>query len=117
MIFVGSTSSMRMRNKPPIWVMALLKRVGKRARRKRAGRRARRKTKLLTNAGTPPRASRMRWSGAWRRGLWMGVIFFQAGAWMKSHHIASGGERGRSAGALVFIRRAIPQRQTGVKKI
>ena len=35
-----------------IWVMALLKRAGKRVRRKRAGKRARRKAKLLTNAGT-----------------------------------------------------------------
>ena len=41
-----------MSRKPAIWVMALLKRAGKRARRKRAGKRARRKTKLLTNAGT-----------------------------------------------------------------
>ena len=59
----------------------------------------------------------MRWWGAWRRGLWMGVISFQAGAWMKSHHIVSGGERGGSAGAVLFIRRAIPSRQMGVKKI
>ena len=41
-----------MSRKPLIWVMALLKRAGKRARRKRAGKRARRKTKLLSNAGT-----------------------------------------------------------------
>ena len=45
-------SSRAMSRKPRIWVMALLKRAGKRARRKRAGMRARRKTKLLTNAGT-----------------------------------------------------------------
>ena len=43
---------MAMSRKPPIWVMALLKRAGKRARGKTAGKRARRKTKLLTNAGT-----------------------------------------------------------------
>ena len=36
---------------------------------------------------------------------------------MKSHHIASGGERGGSAGAVLFIRRAIPSRQMGIKKI
>ena len=41
-----------MSRKPRIWVMALLKRAGKRARRKRAGKRAKRKTKLLSNAGT-----------------------------------------------------------------
>lgn len=41
MIF--TTSTMRIRRKPPIWVIAFLKRAGKRARRK---------TKLLTNAGT-----------------------------------------------------------------
>ena len=43
---------MRVRRKRPIWVMALLKRVGKRARRKTSGRRVSRKTKLLTNFGT-----------------------------------------------------------------
>ena len=47
-----TTSSMRMRRKPLIWMIALLKRAGKRARRKTAGKRARRKTKLLTKAGT-----------------------------------------------------------------
>ena len=36
---------------------------------------------------------------------------------MKAHHIASGGERGGSAGAVLFIRRAIPSRQMGIKKI
>ena len=36
---------------------------------------------------------------------------------MKSHHIASGGERGGSAGAVLFICRAIPLRQMGGKKI
>ena len=36
---------------PLIWVMALLKRAGNRARGKTAGKRARSKTKLLTNAG------------------------------------------------------------------
>ena len=45
-------SSRAMSRKPRIWVMALLKRAGKRARRKRAGMRARRKTKLFTHAGT-----------------------------------------------------------------
>ena len=38
-----TTRSMRIRRKPLIWVIALPKRAGKRARRK---------TKLLTNAGT-----------------------------------------------------------------
>ena len=28
--------------------------------------------------------------------------------WMNSHHIASGGERGGSAGAVLFICQAIP---------
>ena len=36
---------------------------------------------------------------------------------MKAHHIASGDERGGSAGAVLFICRAIPLRQMGVKKI
>ena len=36
---------------------------------------------------------------------------------MNAHHIASGGERGGSAGAVLFICRAIPLRQMGVKKI
>ena len=36
---------------------------------------------------------------------------------MKAHHIASGGERGGSAGGVLFICRAIPLRQMGVKKI
>ena len=46
------TSTMRIRRKPPIWVIAFLKRAGKRARRKKTGKRVRRKTKLRTNAGT-----------------------------------------------------------------
>ena len=37
---------------PLIWVMALLKRAGNRARGKTAGKRARGKNKLITNAGT-----------------------------------------------------------------
>ena len=36
---------------------------------------------------------------------------------MKALHIASGGERGGSAGAVLFFRRAIPQRQMGVNNI
>ena len=36
---------------------------------------------------------------------------------MKALHIVSGGERGGSAGAVLFIRRAIPSRQMGIKKI
>ena len=42
----------RMRRNPLIWVMALLKRAGNRARGKTAGKRARSKTKLGRNAGT-----------------------------------------------------------------
>ena len=47
----------------------------------------------------------------------MGVMSFQAPAWMKALDIVSGGERGGSAGAVLFICRAIPLRQMGVKKI
>ena len=65
-----------MSRKPPIWVMALLKRAGKRARRKTAGKRARRKTKLLTNAGTTAEGVEDEVVGAWRRGVWMVVISF-----------------------------------------
>ena len=46
------TSSRAMSRQPPIWVMALLKRAGKRARRERAGKRARRKTK--EQCSSPP---------------------------------------------------------------
>ena len=47
----------------------------------------------------------------------MGLVTFQAGSRTKSHHIASGGERGGRTGAVLFIRRAIPQRQMGVNNI
>ena len=47
----------------------------------------------------------------------MVLVTFQAGSRAKSHHIASGGERGGRAGAVLFIRRAIPQRQMGVNNI
>ena len=55
--------------------------------------------------------------GSWRGCYCMGLITFQAGSRTKSHHIASGGERGGRAGAVLFIRRAIPQRQMGVNNI
>ena len=55
--------------------------------------------------------------GSWRGCYCMRLITFQAGFQAKSHHIASGGERGGRAGAVLFIRRAIPQRQMGVNNI
>ena len=90
-----------MRRNPRIWVVALLKRAGKRARRKRTGKRVRRKAELLTNAGMTAEGAQ----DEVVRSLAQGLV---AGAWMKAHHIASGGERGGSAGAVLFIRRAIP---------
>ena len=81
-----------------------MKRVGKRARRKTSGRRVSRKTKLLTNAGTTAEGAQ----DEVVRNLAQGLV---AGAWIKAHHIASGGERGGSAGAVLFVRqtrRAIP---------
>ena len=55
--------------------------------------------------------------GSWRGCYCMRLITFQAGFQAKSHHIASGGERGGRTGAVLFIRRAIPQRQMGVNNI
>ena len=50
----------------------------------------RRKAELLTNAETTAEGAR----DEAVRSLAQGLV---AGAWMKAHHIASGGERGRSA--------------------
>ena len=91
--------------------------MGKRARRKTSGRRVSRKTKLLTNAGTTAEGVEDEVVGSLAQGLVDGCHHFRPGAWMKALHIVSGGERGGSAGAVLFIRRALPQRQMGVKKI
>ena len=66
--------------------------------------RVRRKAELLTNAGTTAEGAQ----DEVVRSLAQGLV---AGAWMKAHHIASGGERGGSAGAVLVVRRtrrAIP---------
>ena len=60
--------------------------------------RVRRKAELLANAGTTAEGAQ----DEVVRSLAQGLV---AGAWTKAHHIASGGERGGSAGAVLAVRR------------
>ena len=67
--------------------------------------RVRRKAELLTNAGTTAEGAQDEVVRSLAQDRVHGFDYFP---WMNSHHIANGGERGGSAGAVLFIRRAIP---------